>query len=93
MVRKKREVRKPPKFDIFLNPDKKEEQINLEKVLTEKIRYEYMSEIFFLSVIWIRIRTNLHYGRPPGSGSVWRMLIRIQELKSRQKMCQKVLKT
>ena len=52
-----------------------------------------MSEIFFLSVMWIRIRTNLHYGRPPGSGSVWRMLIRIQELKSRQKMCQKVLKT
>jgi hypothetical protein len=31
-------VSKPPKFDIFLNPEKKEEQANLEKAMAKKFQ-------------------------------------------------------
>ncbi len=34
----KRDVRKPPKFDVFLNPAKKEDQESIERAMTLKFR-------------------------------------------------------
>ena len=48
--------------------------------------------VLIIAVMWNRIRigTDLPCGRPPGSGSAWRMRIQIQEVINRRK-CAKIV--
>jgi hypothetical protein len=56
----KRDVRKPPKFDVFLNPAKKEDQESIERAMTLKFRLVIRKVLLYITVD--SVTTKLHNG-------------------------------